>query len=389
MARQRHIRICREGVYYLLVVSAVLVGGTARQLNLLMLLGGVLAGPLLFSVVYGRLALRRIRVERTLPSQSSADSPLSVDLSVANLRRWLAIWTIEVEDTVERRGTVEAPGDRVRVSVFYPIIASRETRHASYQGRLPLRGKYRFGPVRVSTRFPLGLIRHTLIIEQNAELTVHPRLGRLTQDWAKVVRESPAGSQSKARRGLLEADFYGLRDWRPGDSRRSIHWRTSARRGSLVVRQFEQRRSQDLALMVDLWQPRDPTDSQLGHVETAVSFVATLIAEATRQKGRHLVLQMAAEEPLFRSGSVSPLFFREQMDALSVILPHHEAEFPRSLGQAVALVPPSLPIVLVSTRPIDREALAAAAADREVDWAGRWLQTVDVSSDELSRYFQT
>ncbi len=63
MANQRRIRISREGLSYTLVVLAVLTGAVARQLNLLMLLGSVLAGPLLFSLIYGRLALRRLVVE--------------------------------------------------------------------------------------------------------------------------------------------------------------------------------------------------------------------------------------------------------------------------------------------------------------------------------------
>ncbi|MBI3837267.1 MAG: DUF58 domain-containing protein [Planctomycetia bacterium] len=388
MPRQRRIRICREGVYYILVVVAVLAGGTARQLNLLMLLGSMLAGPLLFSFIYGRLALRRIEVGRKLPSQTRADQRLVVDVRVTNFRRWLTIWTIQVEDVVQREGTFEDPGEKLAVSVFYSAIAARETKQVSYDGRLPQRGRYRFGPLRVSTRFPLGLVRHSLLLEQNEELIVHPKIGRLANDWAQVVRESPTGSQSMSRRGLLEADFYGLRDWRPGDSRRSIHWRTSARRGSFVVRQFEQRRSQDLALLVDLWQPPEATDEQLENVETAISFVATVIDEACRQSGRYLVLEMAAHEPLCRAGTASPLFFREQMDALSFIMPHHEPQFPPSLGHAVALVPPSLPILLISTRPIDYEALREAAAERDVQLTDRSLRGVNVAGDDLAPYFQ-
>ncbi len=51
MARQRRIWLCREGIYYTAVFLAVLIGAVSRQLNLLMLLGCVLSGPLLFHEV--------------------------------------------------------------------------------------------------------------------------------------------------------------------------------------------------------------------------------------------------------------------------------------------------------------------------------------------------
>src|SRR5262245_28373717 len=247
MVRKRQISLCREGFYYLIVLLSVLLGATARQLNLLMLLGAVLAGPFVFSLLYGRLALGRLRIGRMLPGPLEAGGILAVDVTATNHRRLAALWAIEVTDHVVRDSqSCEDPPSAV--SVFFPRIGRHETRHAVYRGRLPRRGRYKFGPLRVSTRFPLGLVRPTLFIEDAGTLLVHPRLGRLTRDWGQVVRENPTGTQ-RMRRGLLEADFYGLREWRAGDNRRWIHWRTSARRGQLVVRQFEQRRSQDLALL--------------------------------------------------------------------------------------------------------------------------------------------
>ena len=157
------------------------------------------------------------------------------------------------------------------------------------------------------TRFPLGLVRHGLVLSEPTTLIVHPKIGQLAREWGQLIRENASGSQ-RMRRGLLEADFYGLRDWRAGDNRRWIHWRTSARRGALVVRQFEQRRSQDLAILVDLWQPHQPSAEQQEHVEQAISFVATLIAEACRHPGRKVALDVAAATPLHRAGPATALF---------------------------------------------------------------------------------
>jgi uncharacterized protein (DUF58 family) len=386
MVRQRRIRLCREGFYYTVVFLAVLIGAVSRQLNLLMLLGCALGGPLLFSLIYGRLALHRLTVDRKLPAHLHAGQPVRVDLSLTNLRRWLGVWAIRVEDAIDRDGA--SAEERSGVSVFFPRIAARESRHASYGGSLPRRGRYQFGPLRLSTRFPMGLVRHSVVLEERAELLVHPQLGKLSEGWTQMMREYEAGSQRLTRRGLLEADFYGLREWRTGDSPRWIHWRTSARQGSLVVRQFEQRLSQNLALLVDLWQPDDPSDADLERVETAVSFVATLIAEACRRPGARLMLEMAAAEWLNRAGPASPLFFREQMDALALVSAHNKAEFPAALGHALARVPASTPTLLISTRPIDWEAFHQAAVERDTQLDGRKLQAIDVADGLLPRFFQ-
>ncbi len=387
MARRRHTRLTREGFYYLLVLLSVVVGATLRQLNLLILLGTVLTGPLVFSLFYGRFALRHVRVARKLPAMLRADQRLTVDIQLTNLRRWLGVWSIAVEDQVVR-DDVMALNLSEKVGVFFPSVGRRETQRGTYQGNLPRRGRYRFGPLRATTRFPLGLARHSVSSDDISTLIVHPRIGRLTHDWTQVERHMTAVGQSVRRRGLQEAEFYGLRDWRSGDSRRWIHWRTSARRGSLVVRQFEEQHSRDLALLVDLWQPADGDDVVRTHVETAVSFVATLVADGCRQPGRRLFLSLAASSHVEQSGPASPLFFRQQMDELALIEPHHDARFPAAIAHTLALVPPSTPTLLVSTRPIDWNALASAASQRNATVSGRNLQSVDVSGDELSRYFQ-
>ncbi|MGD9721913.1 MAG: DUF58 domain-containing protein [Pirellulales bacterium] len=386
MTRRRRLRLTREGLYFLLVLLSVLVGATVRQLNLLILLGAVLTGPFVFSLFAGRLALGRFRVERQLPKVLRADQRLAVDVPLTNLRRWLRIWSIVVEDRLTRADSAELEASRV--GVFFPAVAGGETQRAVYHGYLPQRGRYLFGPLRVSTTFPLGLVRHSILVDDQQTLLVHPKLGKLTHDWTKVARQAVAGGQAVQRRGAMQAEFYGLRDWRPGDNRRWIHWRSSARRGTLVVRQFEEHRSRDLALLVDLWQPPDPSDAQQDVTERTVSFVATLIAEGCRQPGRRLFLSLAAVTSLERSGPASPLFFQQQMDELALVAPHHDAALPTSLPRALAQLPQSIPTLLVSTRPIDWQTLQAAAEERNINLAGRQIQSVDTSGADLSRYYQ-
>ena len=76
------------------------------------------------------------------------------------------------------------------------------------------------------------------------------------------------------------------------------------------------------------------------------------------------------------------------MDELALVEPHQDPGFPTALGHALAVIPPSIPTLLVSTRPVDWEAFRNAAGQRNALVAGRNLQSVDVTGDALSRYFR-
>ena len=135
MTRLWRIRISREGLYYCLVVVAVLSGAVGRQLNLLMLVGSVLAGPFLFSLIYGWLALRRLSVERKLPSHLHASERLAVDVSVTNRHGWLGAWALEVQDLLQREETSGA-AEQESAGVFFPHVAAGEHSQTRYAGRL-------------------------------------------------------------------------------------------------------------------------------------------------------------------------------------------------------------------------------------------------------------
>ncbi len=99
-------------------------------------------------------------------------------------------------------------------------------------------------------------------------------------------------------RSAQQVEYHGLRDYRSGDSPRWIHWRTSARRGELMVKEFEQQNEQDLAILIDPWLPRTKASpEQREAMEQAISFAATLCLETCRYQGRRLVLGWTGAAP--------------------------------------------------------------------------------------------
>ena len=143
------------------------------------------------------------------------------------------------------------------------------------------RGRYHLGPIYVSTRFPLGLVERGLVLDVPDEiLVVYPRLGRLSATWRqKYLIANESVQQRDSVPGPFDDEFHGIREFRWGDNPRAIHWRTSARQNSVMVREFRQSRNRSLIVLLDLYQPQQPTNVDRERVELAVSLAATICVD--------------------------------------------------------------------------------------------------------------
>jgi uncharacterized protein (DUF58 family) len=125
----------------------------------------------------------------------------------------------------------------------------------------------------------LGLLRRQVRWTEVTQLYVHPRTIRLAGASTGVLRDL----EGQPTRDLSSNDvsFHALRPYVPGDDRRYVHWRTSARTGALMVRQFEETRRTHLALALSAT-PADYLDPE--EFELAVSVAASLCIQAVREE---------------------------------------------------------------------------------------------------------
>ncbi|HEY2839099.1 MAG TPA: DUF58 domain-containing protein [Pirellulales bacterium] len=390
MPSPRIRQVTIEGLFFLLLLSCILAGALVRQIQLLLMLFSMMVGIPLLNWRLSRATLRRLAIARRIPSSIAAGDLLLVELEASNRRRRLPSWALTIEDRLRREGAPEGE-EMIRARALLPCVMPGSSSKQSYRGRMMRRGKYVFGPLRVSTRFPFGLVRGSIVVPQRQTMLVSPRLGRLTPLWQRLQQSSDLGTSNVARRqGLLEGDFYGLRDWRQGDSRRWIHWRTTARRQTPVVRQFEQQRNQDLVLILELWQPERPAPADLDNVELAVSFAASIVADLCRRGGRTLWVATAAQEPQFNSGPASLALTREVMDSLAVVEATSADRLPKSVAKVLEVARPGANAIVISTRSIDwtdTERFSQVwSSPRQRAWLSR-LKSINTSLPELAEYF--
>src|SRR5687768_514091 len=150
MVIQRKTTLCFEAWYYLVVMGFILAGALLREINLLIVLFGMMMGPLLYNWRSVVLTLRGLEIRRKVPQAIQAGDLLVVDLEITNTRRWWGSWAIVAEDTIRR--TSDTLYNRPQTaSALFVHIPTHETRKVSYQGRLAWRGLYEFGPLKIST----------------------------------------------------------------------------------------------------------------------------------------------------------------------------------------------------------------------------------------------
>ncbi|WP_144662002.1 DUF58 domain-containing protein [Paenarthrobacter nicotinovorans] len=135
------------------------------------------------------------------------------------------------------------------------------------------------GPVRSVRADPLHLLRRRVLWTEPVDLFVHPRTVALGGSAAGFIRDlegMPTTELSSA-----DVSFHALRDYVPGDDRRHIHWKTTARTNKLMVRQFEETRRAHLAIALSI--NTDEYDSE-AEFEMAISVAGSIGRQAISEQ---------------------------------------------------------------------------------------------------------
>ncbi|RLT01460.1 MAG: DUF3488 domain-containing protein [Planctomycetota bacterium] len=354
----------REGIVYLgimlVIAIAALTGGNPDTGNMLLLIFGMMAGPFVFNgwVVVAMLA--RVKVSRHLPVSVAAGTLFSVEIRLQNGKKLLSSRLVEVRDVIQ--------GLKVRDEgkVVFVCVAPGQQRSAHYDISISRRGLYQFGPIRLSSRFPLGIGERGHVVSADDEVIVHPKIGRLLAAWTRRECEfAESGARSNARIGLYDDEFHGIREYRSGDNPRAIHWRSSARHGQIMVRQHEQHREADLIVLLDLHSSQGFSEPLQ---ERAISLAATICVEQTRMStsGRYR-LMIAGHELQQVECSGSGGFRDAALKELAVCQPSVKAELGSMLlAVCQSSLAPNSRFVLITPRPEVARLLADSIAQENL-----------------------
>lgn len=125
--------------------------------------------------------------------------------------------------------------------------------HTMHYTLLPLsRGVYAFGDINVFARTRLSLVERNLKAHQQQEVSVYPSILQMKRYELRPIQQIAQESGVKKMRRIGHSyEFEQIKNYVPGDDYRSINWKASSRRGSLMVNQYEDERSQQVYCIVD------------------------------------------------------------------------------------------------------------------------------------------
>ena len=278
-------RIRLAGLLFLAVTLLLGVAAATRPNNLLVWIFGLMLGSILVSGVVSGFMLMKLSVRRLDPRRAVAGEPAKLRYEIVNTSRvWSAFGLSIRERPVEASDGWQHFADPVAAGLVH--IGPGETVHAETWILPRRRGRMAFREIDVSSRFPFGLIEKVLRIENDFEVLVHPRTLPVRAGVLAELRSGRGGGLDPSPRPGDGEDFFGLREYRPGDSIRQIAWKRLAGLGRLATIERSVSGPPRLVVSLDL---RAPTASlRSGETppreleERAITIAASLAADSMR-----------------------------------------------------------------------------------------------------------
>ena len=295
------------GLIYCLMMMFMGLAAINTQANLLFGIFGLMIGVLLASGVISRWVLRHVRVRRVMPESAAVGQTLQIGYEIDNRKKFWPTLSLTIAE-------LDAPGAFDRQPAAYVLHAAAGDRALVRAEVVPVRrGLVSFDRYQVVTSFPFGFIKRAMVRRQHDSVLVHPAQGGVQPSAvSRFFSATSSGINQRPVEGGND-EFYGAREYRPGDPLRTIHWRRSARLGSagaaragggggggarghspLVVKQMTRVSPPRLMLLVDTYVPaadvsadaraaRDERHRRLTEVERNLAVAASLLSAADRR----------------------------------------------------------------------------------------------------------
>jgi uncharacterized protein (DUF58 family) len=301
-------------------------------------------------------------------------------------------------DRLDLALTLSVPGRRPRYMVeVYDRLPFATEAHREPVGLVPrlkgeaqlrfsvecdLRGLHRVGPLRVRSAYPLGIgAVERELPDTAAEVLVYPRPFSIF--WLPLLGSTQVpilGTRAASVTGGND-EVFGVREYRRGDSPRHVHWAASARRGELVVKEYEYIHCTDVLILLDLNREAEYGEGKHSTLEYAVKIAAS-IAQFALDEGHGVGLLGFGRETVEVPVARGPGHFREVLEVLARVRADGERPYPQAVRHATARMGQGGVLVLFEVPGLD-----GAGRGERIDLYQHHVKALRVRFDSASFHY--
>jgi uncharacterized protein (DUF58 family) len=209
--------------------------------------------------------------------------------------------------------------------------------------RLP-RGRYAFEDVRVELTDPFGLENVEIPLPAPGALLVYPRLVRLDRLFSETGAHSQDGRRLLLRRHS-GFELHGVREYEQGESLRRVHWRSTARRGQLMVKELEDAPRDEIAVLLD-----GDAAAVVGESFEVQVRAAGSILDSYVRRGRRVVLVVNSEPRGVQQVHSAAADWRRALELLAAAEPTGRSPLGRVLREQHGPATRALELAVVTAR---------------------------------------
>lgn len=362
------------GAVYVFVTLLVALGAFNSQNNLLFWAFGFALALLIISGFLSRTMLMGVEVVRDPVAAVVEGESGVVHYRVRNRNRFVPAFALTLAEVspaslprlgrrTRRRSGRSDEGVLSSLAFVAHVAPGRSAAAPGYivakrRGPAPLEA------ILVSTSFPFGLIKKSLLFDQPGEIMVRPRLLQLPHGFVNSAVRTGDRGQAPTRRPGAGDEFFSLREYQPGDAMRDIAWRASARRDELLVRQTASPAPMRMHVVLSFdASPGAEADEQAIRLAASVADAALARNLAVGLRVLHTQIEIRPRDGRLQRELI--------MDALAKVSPDAARAAPRPdadhlNAEARQLRSPGV-LVMVHAGPADRAAAPAWAVHLSAD----------------------
>ena len=316
-----------------------------RGVTLLYGMLAMLVATLIISYLAPLFMLRGVNVKQNAPEKLYEGDELLVSLDISNCNKF-SRYMIEVWNHFP--GGLENDQDHMAF-----VARLKKNYIADMKYVCDRRGLHTLGPIKLRSEFPMGINNAQRVLDDShGTVLVYPgafsiqSFPYISGDYMPLM-----GVNAVAMAGGSDV-FFGVREYRHGDSPRHIHWPSSARHNELIVKEYEYITATEVTLLLDLHKDADHGEGKHSTLEYSVKIAASIAKHALDQ-GHHVRLLGYGKELVHVHASSGELHYQQILEALARVQADGELAYQQAVHEALTHVHESGVMVLFDVQTPD------------------------------------